>query len=332
MGLRKSASATGAALVAVAIGLGTLDARQTARPAATQAGQAPSFRSGTELTFVRFLVIRSNRYVGGLTAADIQLLDNGIERSFDLFEGGCTAPVRSVPAQMALLFDISSSVSLETFEWIAARDALVRAVGDVPTSVYGFHWDRHRYCRLTSDPAELRDAIQRLVQTPRNRAPGADTIPIGKGDNESPVYGGVLAAAWDLAANEARPVLIVVSDGQSGDRLSEVIGEIQTLGVTVFPVNVRSLQPEAKTGWELNLREFARLGELTGGRSFEPYALNPESVREILGIVAETLRCEYVVGFVAEGTGGEPSRHDLEVKLRTRAAGALRGGRRTVRY
>jgi hypothetical protein len=89
-----------AGLIAVALAALALEAGvrgQTRSPSA----QAPVFRAGTNLALVRFQVIRDSRYIGGLTAADIRLLENGTERPVDLFEGGCGA-TRTRPIDIAI--------------------------------------------------------------------------------------------------------------------------------------------------------------------------------------------------------------------------------------
>ena len=76
----------------------------------------------------------------------------------------------------------------------------------------------------------------------------------------------------------------------------------------------------------------ARFAESTGGRSFDPFAFDAPTVKTALAIVAETIRCEYVVGIAPAPSLEMPIRHSLEVRLRSKDLGELWGGKRVVHY
>jgi VWFA-related protein len=65
---------------------------------------APSFRSSVDAVFVPVSVIDRNRPVTGLTAADFDLLDNGVAQVFT------AAPVESLSVDVTLVLDTSGSV------------------------------------------------------------------------------------------------------------------------------------------------------------------------------------------------------------------------------
>jgi hypothetical protein len=80
------------------------------------------------------------------------------------------------------------------------------------------------------------------------------------------------------------------------------------------------------------LASVVRLAKLTGGRSFAPPTFSEDTVRTVLQIVSESIRCEYVVGVSPSLSPGGPKRHDIEIRLRSKAMGQLWGGKRTIRY
>ena len=80
---------------------------------------------------------------------------------------------------------------------------------------------------------------------------------------------------------------------------------------------------------QADLMEYASLGELTGGRSFEPLQTDATSVREILRFLAGQVMFEYVAGFTPE-PGDPPKKHKLQVKLANKDAGKIIGGTRTI--
>src|SRR5204862_16598 len=81
---------------------------------------------------------------------------------------------------------------------------------------------------------------------------------------------------------------------------------------------------------EREIQEFARLGELTGGRSFDPPMINLTMMQTILSAMVAQVRCEYVVGYTPEPGTAEPAKHKLEVKLRGKDLGKVLGGVRVI--
>jgi hypothetical protein len=80
---------------------------------------------------------------------------------------------------------------------------------------------------------------------------------------------------------------------------------------------------------EQEILEFASLGELTGGRSFDPPMMNSDMLRRITGSLVGSVLTEYVIGFTPE-TSDNPAKHKLVVKLASKETGKLQGGTRTI--
>jgi hypothetical protein len=85
-----------------------------------------------------------------------------------------------------------------------------------------------------------------------------------------------------------------------------------------------------------SMEDFARLGSLTGGRSFTPAELNAGAVAQILEAVRnealDRLRSQYTVGFAPPSSGGQAREHKLEIKLAAKSTGKVSGGKRKVIY
>jgi hypothetical protein len=138
-------------------------------------------------------------------------------------------------------------------------------------------------------------------------------------------------------------MLVVFSDGfpTTNTRPEDAAAVLSELGVTAYPVilghaHVAARKADGQLGWpqmaELFMADFARLAELTEGRSFDPPEIDVTVVRQILGAMAAQALSEYVVGFAPEPSPGGARRHRLEVKLRSKDLGAVRGGVRTVMH
>jgi len=76
---------------------------------------------------------------------------------------------------------------------------------------------------------------------------------------------------------------------------------------------------------------FGNLGPLTGGRAFYPRGIDEHVVSNILEVTRNEGLLRYVVGF-APPPSERPKKHDLEIKLKSKATGKLIGGSRTAVY
>jgi hypothetical protein len=77
---------------------------------------------------------------------------------------------------------------------------------------------------------------------------------------------------------------------------------------------------------------FARLGEATGGRAFDPPELNASAARDIIGFLAGEVQTAYMIGFSPEPCA-TPSAHEVDIRLVGGPRGAkILGGFRTAVY
>ncbi|MCX6615738.1 MAG: VWA domain-containing protein [Acidobacteria bacterium] len=350
---------------------GALVAQQAAPgPPPQQApGELPVFRAETTLALVRFHVVRKNAYVDDLKPADVVLLEDGSPRKLTLFEGGRAAR-RTVPVEVILLFDTSGSVTQEgLLDPLAYQSTLLDGAPNARLAVYGFDSALRRFSRPTRDPAELAGALERVVNFRSGARPRPDTIrlqlpPKRKSDPRGGtwIYESVLAAAKDAAAwpGNATRMLVVLSDGFSTttSQPEDAASLASELGIPIYPVVLghhrleEQMRQVHETGYnsqgvmsdgarqrlqrleaqERDILDFARLGELTGGRSFNPRTINLTVVRQILAGLLNQIRCEYVVGFTPGPPAGQPLRHKLQVKLRGKELGKVLGGARSITY
>lgn len=334
-----------------------------------QQGELPVFRTETTLALVRFHVVRKHLYVEDIKPEDVVLLEDGAPRKLALFEGGRLAR-RTVPVEMILLFDISGSVTHEgLLDPLVFKTTLLDGLDNVKLAVYAFDSSLKRFCRPTRDPVELAGTFQRVLNYKSGAKPRPETIrlqlpPKRKSDPRGGtwIYESVMAAAKDAAAQPGNPtrMLLVFSDGfpTTDTRPEDASSLLREHGIPVYPVvlghqriadQVRQVQESGYNRQgvmsdgarhrlsrieeqEREIQDFARLGELTGGRSFDPRWINLNMVRRILGAMVGQIRCEYVVGFTPAPSSGDPKRHKLEVRLRSKDLGRVLGGVRTVTH
>jgi VWFA-related protein len=330
-----------------------LFARQGAAGAPPQRPEqpAPAFRAEAALALVRFHVVRKHSYVDDLKPEDVILLEDGSPRKVTVFEGGRSAP-RTIPIEMILLFDTSGSVtSAGLLNPLAYQATLLDNLESVRLAVYAFNSTLIRHCGPTRDPAELAAALQRVRDSRSGAAdPKVKSIPLKlpsgrKGGPATWLFEAIMAAAKDSAAElgQATRMMVVFSDGfpTTNTRPEEAVAVLSELGIPAYPVvlghaDIAARKAGQQLGWpqmaEMFMADFARLAELTGGRSFDPPVIDVAVVRQILAAMAAQVLYEYVVGFQPGESPAAPQTHRLQVKLRSKDLGTLEGGFRTVTH
>ena len=81
----------------------------------------------------------------------------------------------------------------------------------------------------------------------------------------------------------------------------------------------------------IGMMRLASLGPLTGAEALFPTRLGPGVVESILKVIRDKSLSQYVVGFMPSSSGQQKN-HSLEIKLKSKSAGSVRGGKRTAVY
>ena len=157
----------------------------------------PSFHTQTNLVTVPFQVQRGSRSTSDLKPADVVLLEDGVPRSFTIFE----APTAHLTLDLVVMFDVTNPTpdqktrragfwdpkALQDLagywsETIARRlldEHLDKNRATIRFSIYRFdQFKLQRLCQSTSDPKVLLDALRRL-SAPADQASNQDVdIPL----------------------------------------------------------------------------------------------------------------------------------------------------------
>jgi VWFA-related protein len=303
-------------------------------------------RTETRLALVRFHAVHKNQYVDDLQPEDIQLLEDGKPQRLALFEGPrTTGGQRQTPLEVILLFDVSLSVIDENLLNASVfKETLLDGLGDrVGLSVYAFAARFQRFTGPTRDPKTLKSAFDGVFHFSH----------LG-----SPIFQAIMKAGRDAseAGGNVTRLMIVFSDGEDTTKTKpeEAIKVANSLGIQVYPVvlgHARMVEQSARmqqvpgtgggnpwvadrqarlSGRQEQMQEFAGIGPATGGRSFDPLAMNNTVVRAILSAVVKQVRYEYVVGYAPGESGSEMRAHKVQVKLLSKDKGKIEGGTRTV--
>lgn len=322
-----------------------LQAAPAPAPAQKEAAGQPVFRVETSLALARFHVVRKKKYVDDLRPGDIEILEDGVPQKVAFFEGGKGAP-RTVPVELLLLFDTSLSVMnsglLDAFVF---KQNVLDGLPYASLSVYAFHNRLKRFAAPTRDLEALRRAFRGVE---------------GYGRGGTRLYEAVMQTAKDAssgAANATR-LMLIFSDGfPTTDTKPEAAARVaRYFGIPLYPValghhrlveQARNLQQRAVNARgmpnpnamdrlqrlqakEREILEFAQLGEMTGGRSYDPRDVNSDVIRRILAALVEQVQAEYVAGYYPGPSSGPRRPRKVEVRLRAAQTGKIYGGTRVL--
>jgi VWFA-related protein len=326
------------------------------------AAQEPAvFRADTALALVHFHAVHKTQYLTNLKPEDVILLEDGVPRPFTLFDNAANG--RTLPVEVTLLFDTSGSVTdAGLLDPLAFEERLLTAFDNVTLSVFGFTTRLDRYCRPSRDLGTLRAALAGL----QSRTAKVETIKIPLAPKRKAnagggtwIYAAIAQAAREAAATpgNASRLILVFSDGfdTTSGRPEDAAGVARDLGVAIYPValghwalvervraeqqrlasrNSRDVEVSSPTLDRLQLQEreivdFASLGELTGGRSYDPREISLTVMKQVLDGLVWSIRTEYTIGFSPERSDSL-RKHRLEVRLRDKEIGRVTGGARTI--
>jgi VWFA-related protein len=303
-------------------------------------------------------VVRKDKYVADLREEDIQLLEDGVPQKITLFEGPGSDPEgkRTVPVEIALLFDVSLSVmNFNLLDGFSIKDTLLDGLGEhVSVSVYGFGARLKRFSAPTRDIEKLKAALDGVYNFTH----------LG-----TRLYEAIIQTARDTSASPGNPtrLMIIFSDGLSTTKTKPELAAsaAAALGFQLYPVilgherlvqqsrgNQREPNPRLGSGrvWgnqplpgtpqaeqraraqdkESQMGDFAAIGPMTGGRSFDPPKVNNLVIRTIFQSLVKQVQAEYVAGY-SPAAGKEAKRpRQVRVELRDKSMGKVFGGSRLV--
>ncbi|HKC13448.1 MAG TPA: VWA domain-containing protein [Vicinamibacteria bacterium] len=209
----------------IVLALGLSVAALSLSPAAVAPQQPPTFSTGVELVYVDAFVSHDGRPLGGLTAGDFEVLDDGVPQTIELV----LREQRSVYA--ILLLDTSGSVAGEKLEQLrgAARAFLEDLGKDDRAVLLTFSHEVRLHSSLTALPSEVEAALEAV------QVGGATSL-----------YDAVYAALSLADPTVGRPVVLVFSDGE--DRLSllppaDVVTVARESEASIFAVELRPSAP-----------------------------------------------------------------------------------------
>lgn len=254
-------------------------------------GMAQVFRSQTDLVRLDVSVTRGETPVGGLTAGDFVVTDNGVEQAVE------SLAVERAPLRVQIAFDASGSVSGRRLR------SLLAAVGRVfdelrPGDRVGVMTFSHRLqvkVPMTDDVVAARAALARVTT-----------------DGQTALRDAVATSLALAEGQESRGLVLLFTDGEDNASWMSDAGIIEfarRADAILHVINVENRFTPAPNPL------IDRLVEVTGGRAFR--ASSEDDLTRLALAGFGEMRSRYLLTYVPKG----PPRtgwHEVKVRLRDR--------------
>ncbi len=278
--------------------------------------QTPPIRAESNLVLLRFHAINRDHYLDDLRVDEIEVLENGKRREISIFEGPSTA-TRSRSVHLILALDVSGSATpYRPLTSSLLRVSVISALDqNAQLSLYSFAAETRHLAGPTRDTGFLEAGLA-----------NADKL----NTRGSAVFDAVREICQKLEqGKECRNVLIVFSDGKdtTGATADHAIRSARDVETKIYAVVLGHHFSTEST--ENRAASFARLASETGGRTFDPLALDSNTLRNILETVVFEQNLEYLVGYYLQREA-RAAKRKIRVNLVDRTRGKIRGGQKEL--
>ncbi|HXE32060.1 MAG TPA: VWA domain-containing protein [Terriglobales bacterium] len=262
-------------------------------------GQTPTIVKNVNSVPLPFVALdKHNHFVPGLTAAQIEVLDNNQPQKIQNFDSQGNLPLRIV-----LLLDVSNSIRTRwDFEKRAALDFLqsVLVEGRDQAMVVGFDTSTH----IAQPFTDKFEALSRGINT-LNPSGGTALYDAVYQISHDELGGGA------TNGGEVRNVIVLISDGaddQSRYSREEALAMAQDAGAVIYTIGTEPTGADPESDKVLE-----RFAVQTGGSSY--YPIEARDLGSAFQSITTELRHQYVVSYSPDNFLGNGEYHSVEIKV-----------------
>jgi VWFA-related protein len=278
-------------------------------------GSMPTFRSeAREVTVVFRAVDKEGRRVPGITANEIRIDDEGVQRQITSFIGDAAyaqvVVVADVSGSMATVLEPLQGALLNFADGVSGNSDT--EAGDVLLSLLPFSDTARMLVDRTPDPREFKKAVSRLrpsgatalvdaiLSTLQNAFADKDVsikraaVPAHKDDDTSPIPSEFRPKRALTASGLKRSKFLVIftdaGENSSSHQWSEVASYLVGQGVVIYSVIFDSGTPDS------NVSKLAGITKESGGKV---YRAKSSDLKEVYEQIAKDIRGRYALMFSA---------------------------------
>jgi Ca-activated chloride channel homolog len=243
----------------------------------------PAFRAAVEAVEVDVAVTRGGKTVGGLTAANFVVTDNGVVQDVT------ASLLLTEPLRLTLVLDVSRSVSGSRLSSLtAASRALIKALR--PEDQAALITFSHR--------------ISAAAPMGQDRSAITNALTLLSGDGATSLRDAAYLGLSTASDDRSRALMLLFSDG--ADTASFLTGEAVVDAARRSNAVVHTVQFRGDPFLD-------RLAEITGGRTWS--AQSDRQLEELFGRVLDEMRARYLLTYTP--TGPQKSGwHQIKVSLK----------------
>ena len=260
--------------------------------------EVPHLQLNAEAVLVNMVVLEGGDYVGGLSAADFAVAEDGVTQQIDSFFA------EEAPFAAAILLDTSGSMEKKLrMARVAAARFMDRARPKDSVALYLFGTDVRQAQDFTPGGRDLDDSLW-----------DADA------EGSTKMYDGVAKAAEALSARpEFRRAILLISDGADSGSATSYDGALRralAAGVTIYTVDVAPIGATPGRNFdELRARGVLNgLADRSGGRFFVTKG-GPDLTSAFEQIVEE-LGKQYTISYTPTNLKRDGKWRAIDVKTR----------------
>lgn len=269
-----------------------------ASPAVPSTLQVPVFRGGVDVVNLGVTVADGKgALVGGLTADDFEVLEDGRKQAIRFFAPGGPGPGRP-EVHVGVLLDVSESMGEDiAFTKTAAIKFLNTLVDAADVTLVDFD-------------TEVR--VTRYAQADFPRL--VERVRLQKASGMTALYDAIGVYLDGAASQPGRKVMLVYTDG--GDTSSSMtFGDLANLlkasDVTVYAIGeLEHLSAAGRSEQRMILQQIA---ESTGGRAFFP--LSARELDKVYAGVVDEIHAQYTLGYVSTNEQADGVWRKVEIKV-----------------
>jgi Ca-activated chloride channel homolog len=263
-------------------------------------GQPPEqeslvIRGGIDL--VQFDIIVTDRrgdIVGGLTADDFEVVENGRRQTVSVFAAG--SEERAPDLHFGILLDLSGSMA---GRFPLVRDTTIEVLNRLPEAIDYTLVEVGNDARLSRfTRREFGALVERVRRLKRN-------------DNASTaLWDGLRSYLVEAADEPGRHVFVAFTDGSdtaSRATFEQVLRAVRGSGVTVFGVDFSGVKSTIPA---LRLR---RISDETGGLTMFPYG--KDQIEKVHRRIVSEVRSRYSLGYVSTDSAKDGRWREVKIRL-----------------